>query len=218
MVLELSLIWSYLLWGEFNTFSAANAIKNFLIFHSTRYTLVLGGQRQYRMRSLPNTSTYDQQWESNPRPSDLVQCPIHLATYSHYPIVPNQRKIIHICNSCLYNIISSEENSAHFLQANAINNFPIFHSTKYPYCCVGRGSMGWEVCPTLLHMTNSGNWTPDLILSNTGSTWPHAPIIPLSQIRGKIIHICSSSHSNANPFGPLDHTHPHMQLIHTRAH
>ena len=35
------------------------------------YPSLLGGQRQYGMRSLPNTSTHDQQWESNPRPSDL---------------------------------------------------------------------------------------------------------------------------------------------------
>ena len=49
-------------------------------FRSTRYPLLLGAQRQYGMRSLPDTSTHDQQWESNPRPSDHVQCPIHLAT------------------------------------------------------------------------------------------------------------------------------------------
>ena len=50
LVLELSLIWSHLLWGEFNTFSAANAIHNFSSFHSARYPSLLGGQRQYGMR------------------------------------------------------------------------------------------------------------------------------------------------------------------------
>ena len=37
----------------------------------TRYPLRLGGPRQCGIRSLPNTSTHGQHWESNPRPSDL---------------------------------------------------------------------------------------------------------------------------------------------------
>ena len=37
----------------------------------TRYPLRLGGLRQCGMRSLRNTSTHGQDWESNPRPSDL---------------------------------------------------------------------------------------------------------------------------------------------------
>ena len=40
-------------------FSAANVIHNFSSFHSTKYPSLLGGQRQYGMRSLPNTSTHD---------------------------------------------------------------------------------------------------------------------------------------------------------------
>ena len=39
-------------------------------FSSTRHPSLLGRQRQYGM-SLPDTSTHDQQWESNPRPFDL---------------------------------------------------------------------------------------------------------------------------------------------------
>ena len=35
------------------------------------------------------------------------------------------------------------------------------------YGCMGQGSVEYEVCPTLLHMASSGNWTPDLILSPT---------------------------------------------------
>ena len=37
----------------------------------TRYPLWLGGPRQCGIRSLPNTLTHGQPWESNPRPSDL---------------------------------------------------------------------------------------------------------------------------------------------------
>ena len=51
----------------------------------TRYPLQLGGLRQCGIRSLPNTCTHDQDWESIPRPSDLVQCPIH---WPHSPSTP----------------------------------------------------------------------------------------------------------------------------------
>ena len=57
--------------------------SQFTIF-PTRYPLLLGGQRQYRMRSLPNTSTHDQQWESNPIPSGLN--PNDLSIWPHAPI------------------------------------------------------------------------------------------------------------------------------------
>ena len=38
---------------------------------STWYPSLLGRQRQYGLGMLPDTSIYDQQWESNPRPFDL---------------------------------------------------------------------------------------------------------------------------------------------------
>ena len=50
LVLELSLIRSHLLWGEFSAFSAADAIHNFSNFRSTRYPSLLGRQRRYGMR------------------------------------------------------------------------------------------------------------------------------------------------------------------------
>ena len=50
LLLELSLIRSPLLWGEFSAFSAADAIHNFSNFHSTRYPSLLGGQRRHGMR------------------------------------------------------------------------------------------------------------------------------------------------------------------------
>ena len=55
-----------------------------------------------------------------------------------------------------------------FSAANAIHNFPIFTPPGIHHCWVGRGSMEWEVCPTLPHKTSCGNRTPDLlILSQT---------------------------------------------------
>ena len=50
LVLELSLIRSHLLWGEFSAFSAADVIHNFSNFRSIRYLSLLGGQRQHGMR------------------------------------------------------------------------------------------------------------------------------------------------------------------------
>ena len=49
----------------------------------TRYPLRLGGPRQYRIQSLPDTSTHGQHWESNPRPSDLEYN--SLSTWPHAP-------------------------------------------------------------------------------------------------------------------------------------
>ena len=61
--------------GENATFahSAAAIVNhyNFSFLCSTRYPTLLGKQRQYQMRSLPDTCTHDQQWESNPRHLDL---------------------------------------------------------------------------------------------------------------------------------------------------
>ena len=50
LVLELSLIQSHLLWGEFSTFSAADAIHNISNFRSTKYPSLLVGQRRHGMR------------------------------------------------------------------------------------------------------------------------------------------------------------------------
>ena len=49
----------------------------------TRYPLLLNGQRKYEMRSLPDTSSHGQQWESNPRPFDLESNA--QSTVSHTP-------------------------------------------------------------------------------------------------------------------------------------
>ena len=50
LVLELSLIRSHLLRGEFSAFSAADVIHNFSNFRSTRHPSLLGGQRRHGMR------------------------------------------------------------------------------------------------------------------------------------------------------------------------
>ena len=86
--------------------------------------------------------------------------------------------------SLLYGLISSGENSVHFLQLMpfTIFNFFVLPGTHYYIYWVGRGSMEWEVCPTLLHMTMEqweSNARPSDFNSNTLSTWPHAPIYTL---------------------------------------
>ena len=54
------------------------------------------GQRQYGMRSLPNASTHDQQWESNPRP-DLESNA--LSTW------PHALDFLEDSNGCKYNFL-----------------------------------------------------------------------------------------------------------------
>ena len=49
----------------------------------TMYPLRLGGPRQCGIQSLPDTSTHSEQWESNPRPSDLESNA--LSTRPHAP-------------------------------------------------------------------------------------------------------------------------------------
>ena len=57
--------------GRIQRFFSSFSQSQLSIFRSTRYPSLLGGQRRYGMRSLPDTSTHDRQWESNPRPLDL---------------------------------------------------------------------------------------------------------------------------------------------------
>ena len=69
-----------------------------------------------------------------------------------------------IWNSLLHGLISSGGEFSAFSAANAIHNSPIFVLPGTHHCWMGRGSMEWEVCPTLLHMISSGNRTPDLLI------------------------------------------------------
>ena len=50
----------------------------------TRYPLRLGGPRQGGIRSLPDTSTHDQHWKSNPRPSDLESNTLSTSPHAKY--------------------------------------------------------------------------------------------------------------------------------------
>ena len=57
----------------------------------TRYPLRLGGPRQCRIRSLHDTSTRGQHWESNQRPSDLESNA--LSTVPHAPNVAEMEMV-----------------------------------------------------------------------------------------------------------------------------
>ena len=54
----------------------------------TRYPLRLDGPRQCGIRSLPDTSTHGQQWESNPRPSDLESNALSIRPYAPLHMLP----------------------------------------------------------------------------------------------------------------------------------
>ena len=58
--------------------------------------------------------------------------------------------------------IFAGDNSAHFLQLMPFTIFQFFIPPGIHYCWVARGSIEWEVCLTLLHMTSSWNRTPKL--------------------------------------------------------
>ena len=50
------------------------------------------------------------------------------------------------------------------------------------HCWVGRGSMEQEVCPTLLHMTSSGNRTPNLLILSP-TPYPLGHMFPQTYIQ-----------------------------------
>ena len=53
LVLELSLVRSHLLWGEFSAIFCSYSHSQFSIVRSTRYPSLLGGQRRHDMKGLP---------------------------------------------------------------------------------------------------------------------------------------------------------------------
>ena len=57
-------------------------------------------------------------------------------------------------NTLFHGLISGE-NSAHFLQLEPSLQHFLFQQGRHSW--VGRGSMEWKVCPTVLHMTSNGN-------------------------------------------------------------
>ena len=57
-------------------------------------------------------------------------------------------------NTLLYGLISSGENSAHFLQPIQLTSFPIFILPGTHHCWVDRGGMIWEACLTPVHMAS----------------------------------------------------------------
>ena len=86
----------------YSTFSAATANR----YNSACNPLLLGGQRQHKMRSFPDTSTHDQQRESNPRPLDLQSNTIFLATSSHVSGWSTAQKcVLWYCSSLLVEAI-----------------------------------------------------------------------------------------------------------------
>ena len=84
---------------------------------------------------------------------------------SHIPVssTDSQFTSLALTHSLIQSYLLWGEFSA-FSASNAIHNSTIFIPPGTHYCWVGRGSMEWEVCPTLLHMANSGNRAPDLLI------------------------------------------------------
>ena len=98
-----------------------------------------------------------------PQPKCRCRCK-YTCLQSRYPHEVSELYDLHpwYWNSLFYSLISSRENSAiaHFATAIAISlEFNFFVPSGTYHCSVGRGSMEWDVCLTLLHMSSSGNGT-----------------------------------------------------------
>ena len=63
-------------------------------------------------------------------------------------------------DSRLYGVISSGENSAHFLQLMPLTILLFFVPPGTHHCWLDRGGMIWEACPTPLHMASSVTRAP----------------------------------------------------------
>ena len=129
LVLELSLIRSHLLWGEFSAFSAADAIHNFSNFHSTRYPSLLGGQRRHGMRG------FAQHLYTLINFSDLRECLGMFTWRRHLRCVIVQQTLQFTPLVLELSLIRSHLLWGEFSAcsaADAIHNFSNFHSTRYP--------------------------------------------------------------------------------------
>ena len=58
------------------------------------------------------------------------------------------------------------ELGAHSAARDSHCNAVLFAPSGTHYCRVDRGNMEWDICLTLLHISSSGNWTPDLVIFN----------------------------------------------------
>ena len=108
----------------------------------TRYPLRLGRPRQCGIRSLPDTSTYGQHWDSNPRPSDLESNALSTGPHAlyiwKYTYTGPQLRLMHK-PSCLQILHSFYTLSAHSPQSTFNGTFkefyvwfhcsPFFHQT-----------------------------------------------------------------------------------------
>ena len=78
------------------------------------------------------------------------------------------------------------ENSAHFLQLMPFTFFQFFGPPGTHHCWVGRGSMEWEVCPTLVHMmTSNRNQTPDFLILSP-RPYPFGHMLPSSSCQNEL--------------------------------
>ena len=151
-------------WARTQTWTLGH---KFSLYHVSS---LLSEQKQHEMRTFPDTSTHDQRWELNPWPFDLsrteykVWSSLYLATTT-FPRIGSPLVQAHLYKEKTehtpYKIWMQTE-PEHKLGHSDTN----FRSTMYHRCWVNRSSMKWELSLTLLHMTSSGNWIPDLLISN----------------------------------------------------
>ena len=126
LVLEHTLLRSEFLWGECSIcapFCSYNQSLQFSSPRSTRHPSLLGRQKQHRLRSLPNTSTYDQHWELNPRHFWYwVQRPISFALSCHMWARPQDGATICHCAKKLVTTMLTYPWKSTVLHCNHLGN------------------------------------------------------------------------------------------------
>ena len=95
-------------------------------------------------------------------------------------------------NSLLYGLISSGENSTHFLQLMPFTIFHFFIPPGTHYCWVGKGSMEWEVLPDT--STHDQQWEFNLRPSDLVQHPIHLVTCPQGHIQWSVNKIMISKH------------------------
>ena len=97
------------------------------LWRSTKCPSLLGGERQHGMSNLPDTSTYDHQWDLNPRPFNIVQCPFFVWLYVPIWVELIWKKIIVNCSLVIKSYCSSDIGSCMLPLVMAGENVSTWH-------------------------------------------------------------------------------------------
>ena len=115
---------------------------------------MLGGPRQCGIRSLPDTSTHGQPWESNERPSDLESNALTTG--------PHAGPLCYVCNTLPINSLTNKIHAFIYMYLHSTEK-PVIIMITYPWKC------------TVLHCNHLGNtWKPLVLMTRHFDYCPSA--------------------------------------------